>query len=347
MRAFLIAKIALAASSAALVACSGGAGVGRVPVTSQSIHQRVPPPCVPSVWASSLSANAVYGFTGPGAPCITLNGTYNGQPLSGPYGLATDNAGNLYVADSNNIRILVFTKNGTFVKEWITGLMSGKYEPVGVCVSNTLGVVGVGNQATSGSAGNVMFFNTSAANFSGPTGWASWTVKPSEGYCAFTKIGDFFVDAADANGSNRRVAYVPRGKVNLPSQALVNSGVSPAGYWVGMYCNKGTDTTVLHVGAAVNAATTQKIYGWQVTGPANGPLTFTPKPTILLTSYPTATNPLQQIAPATPGPGRKLYVADYGAGSVLDAPDPAGGAVSVFGSVTSAVGVATYPDGQN
>jgi hypothetical protein len=226
-------------------------------------------------------------------------------------------------------------------------LSSGKFEPVGVCVSNTLGVVGVGNRAYAGAPGNVMFFNISAANFSGPTGWASWTAKPSEGYCAFTKIGDFFVDAADASGSNRRIAYVPRGNVNLPSQALLNSGVSPPGYWVGMYCNKGTDTTVVHVGAAVNSATTQKIYGWLVTGPPGGPLTFTPKPTISLTSYPTVTNPLQQIAPSAPGANRKLYVADYGAGKILDAPDPVGGAVSTYKPVTNAVGVATYPDGQN
>ena len=38
--------------------------------------------------------------------------------LSTPTDIATDNAGNVYVLDSENNKVQKFTTNGTFVKEW-------------------------------------------------------------------------------------------------------------------------------------------------------------------------------------------------------------------------------------
>ena len=38
--------------------------------------------------------------------------------LSTPIDIATDNAGNVYVLDSENDKVQKFTTNGTFVKEW-------------------------------------------------------------------------------------------------------------------------------------------------------------------------------------------------------------------------------------
>ncbi|MDF2738392.1 MAG: repeat containing protein [Nitrososphaeraceae archaeon] len=38
--------------------------------------------------------------------------------LSTPTDIATDNAGNVYVLDSENDKVQKFTTNGTFVKEW-------------------------------------------------------------------------------------------------------------------------------------------------------------------------------------------------------------------------------------
>ena len=40
--------------------------------------------------------------------------------LSTPSDIATDNAGNVYVLDSENDKVQKFTTNGTFVKEWNT-----------------------------------------------------------------------------------------------------------------------------------------------------------------------------------------------------------------------------------
>ena len=40
--------------------------------------------------------------------------------LSTPSDIATDNAGNVYVLDSENDKVQKFTTNGAFVKEWNT-----------------------------------------------------------------------------------------------------------------------------------------------------------------------------------------------------------------------------------
>lgn len=38
--------------------------------------------------------------------------------LANPTGIATDNAGNVYVVDDEDDKVKKFTTNGTFVKEW-------------------------------------------------------------------------------------------------------------------------------------------------------------------------------------------------------------------------------------
>src|SRR4249920_1072884 len=44
-------------------------------------------------------------------------GSGNGQFGGNAFGLATDKAGNVYVADSDNRRVQVFTSKGTFVSK--------------------------------------------------------------------------------------------------------------------------------------------------------------------------------------------------------------------------------------
>ena len=55
-------------------------------------------------------------------------GTANGQ-FRNPFGLATDKAGNLYVADTDNNRIQVFSAAGAFVRKWGTaGNGNGQFQ---------------------------------------------------------------------------------------------------------------------------------------------------------------------------------------------------------------------------
>jgi hypothetical protein len=277
---------------------------------------------------------------------VTLNASYNGAPFNAPFGLATDAAGKLYVADLNNYRIVVFTAGGVFVKALSTALGGQNYQPVGVCVSNT-GIVGVGNRAfnNGSTAGNAEFFPANAANNSTPTGFANG-LKPSEGYCAFDMPGNFFVDAGNAGGGGEKIAYVARGHVNVNGQTLKDSNQGSAQYWVGMYSrinNPANDT--LSVGASVGSSTTEKVYNWKIGGPPNGPLAFGAIGHYTLTSYPSTTDALYQLAPSAGGAGGTLYVADYGDGAILSAP-AGGGAVASYNPVSGAVGVATHPRGQ-
>jgi hypothetical protein len=274
---------------------------------------------------------------------VTLTGPYNGASFNAPFGLATDTAGKLYVADLGNSRIVVFTPTGTFVKALSTTLGGQAYQPVGVCVSHA-GIVGVGNRAYNNNspAGNAEFFPANAANNSTPTGYANG-LKPSEGYCAFDKAGNFYVDAGNASGGGEKIAYVARGHVNTAGQTLQDSGQGSASYWIGMYCQI-NGKAILSVGASVGNSTTEKIHNFKVGGPANGPLAFSTVSITTLTSYPATSDALYQLAPSS-GTAAKIYDADYGDGAVLDAAI-GGGPVSVYNNVSGTVGVATNPTGQ-
>jgi hypothetical protein len=331
---------------------AAAAGAGQLGMTPHVVPQRAaagaaahPAVCIPNVWASSLSANAVYGYTAPSsAPCVTLSGPYNGVSFNAPISLATDRHGHLYVADLNNFRIAVFTRTGVFIKAFNTTLGTQSYQPWGVCVSNN-GVVGVGNRQfnNSGPPGNVEFFPSSAPNNSTPTGWANGILS-SEEFCAFDKRGNFFVDGvAAASPGGQKIAYLSRANVNLPSGTLVDSNLGSASFWVGMYSridNPVDDT--LSVGTSVGNSSTETVMNWKIAGPPAGPLTFSSLPAYTLSSYPVTTDAVYQLAPFVK---TFLYIADYGNSTVLQAPSNGGG-VTPYNSVGGTVGVATYPRGQ-
>ena len=101
----------------------------------------------------------------------------------------------------------------------------------------------------------------------------------------------------------------------------------------------------LSVGTSVGSSVTEMVMSWKVSGPAVGPLTFSPLASYTLTAYPATTDAVYQLAPTTGGSSGTLYVADYGNSTVLSAAAN-GGAVSVYNSVSGTVGVATRPTGQ-
>jgi tripartite motif-containing protein 71 len=65
-------------------------------------------------------------------------GSANGQ-FNGPYGIATDRAGNNYVADANNNRIQKFNTSGSFLTSWGSfGTTNGKFiTPRGIAIDST------------------------------------------------------------------------------------------------------------------------------------------------------------------------------------------------------------------
>ncbi|MGC1381783.1 MAG: hypothetical protein WA814_12270 [Candidatus Baltobacteraceae bacterium] len=339
------------AAVVALGGCVGSSGAPGTPSVAapQSIVARSgvgPAVCTPKVWASSLGTYAVYGYTAASsAPCVTLIGPYNGLALNAPITVAISKVPKrLYVADLGNNRIVVFTYQGAFVKSLSTALNGQLFQPWGVCVSPR-GVVGVANRQfnNSGPPGNVEFFPPNAPNNSTATGSATGLFQ-SDQFCAFDRKGNFYVDGTTSGG--QKIAYLARAYVNLPGQTLVDSGLGTGSFWVGMYSriNNPANQT-LSVGTSVGSSPTETVANWKVSGPAVGPLTFSPLASYSLTSYPPTTDAVYQLAPTTGGGSGTLYVADYGNNTVLDAAAN-GGAVAVYNGVSGTVGVATRPTGQ-
>lgn len=335
-----------------LAGCAGGSSaVGTPPSLASQARAAKPLVCTPTVWASSLSTNAVYGYTAPStAPCITLStGPYNGLPLSAPIALALSKDPKwLYVADLGNDRIVVFTYKGVFVKAWTTNLSGVNYQPWGVCVFGK--VVGVGNRQynNTGTAGNAEFFSINTPNNGSATGYATGILE-SDSFCAFDEKGNFFVDgtAYGTQGGGQQIAYLAAAHVNTPAATLVNSGLGNASFWVGMYSRINSSAShTLSVGASVGSSTTETVHNWKISPVC---CTFTALPSYTLTGYPSTTDAMYQLAPSNHGSTGTLYVADYGDNYVLDAPAN-GGVVAPtppnYNPVSGTVGVTTRPTGQ-
>lgn len=351
MKAVILRRSGLACALA-LVSCSTGMTSNPNPPSPDVARAHISPAtCKPTVWASSATSNAVYGYiSASSTPCVTLTGPYNGVFLNSPIGLALSKSPQwLYVADLLNDRIVVFNHKGVFVKAWTTNLNGATYQPWGVCITIHGGIVGVGNRQfnNTGAAGNVEFFKVTTPNGGGPTGYATGILQ-SDRYCAFDRKGNFFVDglAFGSVGGGPQIAYVAKAYVNIAAQTLTNSTLGNANSWSGMYSRiNSVNTDTLSVGAAVPYATTQTVYNWKVTGPAAGPLTFTALSPYSLTSFPSTGNPLYQLAPSAVGSVGNLYISDYGAGTVFYTPAN-GGPVAPYNPVSATAGVITQPIGQ-
>jgi len=343
-------KLAACLVAIAVAGCAGS--TGNAPGSSTAAIPQVrtapkpPPSCTPKVWATSLSPYAVYGYTSPSsAPCVTLTGPYNGLNLNAPITVAISRTPKrLYVADLGNNRILVFTYKGVYLKWWSTAYGGALFQPWGVCVSRR-GLVGVANRQynNTGPPGNVEFFMPNAPSGSQASGDANGVLTADQ-FCAFDKNGNFFVDGTTSAG--QKITYLASAFVNLPGQTLIDSGLGTASFWVGMYSriNTPADDT-LSVGTSTPNSTTQTIMNWKVSGPANGPLTFSALSPYTLTNYPSTVNAVYQLAPTRGGSAGTVFVADYGANQTLTAPAN-GGSTSLYNNVSSTTGVATRPTGQ-
>lgn len=387
----ITSSAALAATAAiAFTACSGNpaatgiAGINAPSTASiahspSGIHHDIPPnTCAahtPRVWASDLGTNQVFGYkvTG-GAPCITLNGTeaLGGTPFNAPFYLATDSAGNLYVADLGNDRVVRYTRTGAFnpvptaTQVYNTDFGGQAFQPAGVCV-NPKGLLGVANRAYNGTGQtNFEIFD----QFSGAlVAQGGSSTLANAGSCAFDKLGDFFLSGGSTSGS-QQIYYLARGNFSL-SATLTNSGISGSSYWLSLFSriNGGANDYYLSADSPPQTCTSppfcEPITTWRVsnsagTGPplATGPIYFTAvfgSPwTCQVPGYPNSGNAVFQAAPQKGGVNGALFIADYGnssveksgPGSCADNANTSQATPSIFATPAAPVGVATYPTGQ-
>jgi DNA-binding beta-propeller fold protein YncE len=74
--------------------------------------------------SSSVSAGGAYKQVGAWGKAGAANGQFNNA-----FGLATDKAGNLYVADTDNNRVQVFSTSGAFLRKWgVAGDGNGQFQ---------------------------------------------------------------------------------------------------------------------------------------------------------------------------------------------------------------------------
>jgi hypothetical protein len=320
---------------ALLAGCAGGSSTSAFAGTTtaeqsagRSLHQIARLcPAGPKVWASSLGLRDVKEYTTPNpVACRILVGA-PGSPFLAPFGLATDSAGRLYVADVNNSRVVVFAANGG----WLHTMAIGN-PPWSVCVSNTTNppIVAVVTQA-----GDVEFFTT---YLSAMTGQATGVLTSTQ-WCAFDATGNFFADG-DSIAGGRKIVYLPAASVNLPAQTLLDSNLGSATFWEGMYVQIGFNS--LSVGG------NYKIQNFHINA-AGKPVNTGIPPTALI-NYPMGTDPFYQTAPSAGGVNGTIYVADYFMSLVLQAPvggaGRPGGNVTNYTGLSATVGVATSPRGQ-
>jgi hypothetical protein len=344
--------LGLAACLAILLSagCAGGQTAGSLtgsagmPAALRTAH--FPPPCAtPKVWISqplpSFTQVEGYRANGTPIPCSANNGSASGTLFIDATALASDAAGNYYVVDTLNYRVVVFNSAGGYIDTLDT---KTSVQPYGVCVSPS-GVVGVADTEP-GSTGDVEFFTSGVSgNYAAPTGWATG-VDVNFQWCAFDKAGNFLATGTTSAGA-QQIVYLSAADVNLASQTLLSSGIATGPDWGSMYvqlkCSAGANGEVLAVSDLTPSPPT--IQFWKI-NPATGRPTALIS-TLSLTGYPSGANNMEQDAPDNTCYTKAfVYFADYGGSKALRTREYSG-AIGVFnGSVNGAYGVATNPTGQ-
>jgi tripartite motif-containing protein 71 len=131
-------------------------------------------------------------------------GSGNGQ-FEGPYGIAVDSSGNVYVGDSNN-RIQKFDSNGKFITKWGSwGTGNGQFDYPGfiaVDYSNNVYVVDTGNHRIEKFNSNGKFITKwgSKGSGNGQFSWPTGIAVDSSGNVYVTDTGNNRIQKFDSNG---------------------------------------------------------------------------------------------------------------------------------------------------
>jgi sugar lactone lactonase YvrE len=213
-----------------------------------------------NVYVVDWANNRIQKFSGTGTFITkwgTLGSVLTGEEVSGnfslPHGDAVDNAGNVYVVDSNNNRIQKFSGTGTFITKWGTrGSGDGQFQdPWGVAVDNA------GNVYVTDSGNNRIQKFSSTGTFI-----TKWGTRGS-GDGQFVNPWGIAVDAAGNvyvadSGNNRIQKFSSTGTPVTPVTTAPTS--TPA-----TTATKTTPATLVTAGTPVTTVTT----GGTVTTPAS------------------------------------------------------------------------------
>ena len=146
------------------------------------------------VWAGAASASCNFLMT------LASLGSADGQVLT-PRGIATDSAGNVFVADQND-RVQKFNSSGVFQFKFATGGSStgAVVAAFGVAVDKASGNIYVTDGFTERTSGIVQKFDSTGAFVT------SWGTAPGSGNGQFiTGAGGVGVDSAGKGGTIRRI----------------------------------------------------------------------------------------------------------------------------------------------
>ena len=176
-----------AVAVALLGGCSGGGS--QPPVASAPQDTSTNARVADQVIVSDSFANTVSVFDAEGRLQTRLK-----KGLNAPWGITTDSSGNLYVANSQDANVLVYSQPYKSVS--LTLSEPGRY-PLDVAVSKT-GLVAVMNPTAPSGPGNVTFYKKGSTSECANVSDSNWNEMS---FGAFDASGNLFVDGVDRDGN--------------------------------------------------------------------------------------------------------------------------------------------------
>ena len=179
----------------------------------------------PLLYVTNANDGTVFAYTYPaGALELQLSG------FKEPYGLCTDNAGDVWIVDDETSLITEYAHGSSTPIQTLTD--SGEY-PAGCSIDPTTGDLAVTNYETTGRGqGGVSIYRKATGNpknYTDPSISRGW-------FCSYDARGDLFVDGDQSGSSGFQLAELLHGKGVLTNISISQTIVVPGGVqWNGKY----------------------------------------------------------------------------------------------------------------
>jgi hypothetical protein len=267
-----------------------------------------------AIIASDAVGDTVDAFTTAGKMTAQVTG------FNEPQGISADKSGNIYIADTGNSDIPVYSAG---LKSLTTTLTDPGEYPADVDIFPTTGVVAVTNiLSTAFGAGSVSLYAKGATTPCVTVANSTWL---EEYFGAFDKSGNFYVDGRDANG-NFLVGVVTGGcsATTITTLTIGNTISFPGGVQV---TKKGDVAILDQLGYEIYT------YKPALKGSLGAPLTSTP-----------LTGASDPVSFAFNSSLKDVFTADAGLAEVLSYAFPAGGSpIKTISGLSQPIGVVTTP----